>query len=111
MDMEHRVWSGVIQTLEKQPLGICAYIILYYHFTRYWKARKTRLEVELQILLVECKVAGLIPERMVFAFHIFKLAIIIVQCNVPILMPVVHKNAYPCILRQSKLNAHGLSKK
>ena len=43
-------------------------------------------------MLVECKVAGSIPERPVFAFHIFKLAIMIAQCNMPILMPVVNKS-------------------
>ena len=40
---------------------------------------------------MEHKVAGSILKRAVFAFHIFKLAIMIVQCNVPILMPAVYK--------------------
>ena len=47
--------------------------------------------MELQILLVECKVAGSIPERTVFAFQVFKLEIMFVQFNVPIMMPVVYK--------------------
>ena len=55
------------------------------------KARRIVHQVELQILLVECKVPGSIPERTVFAFHIFKLAKMIVQCNGPILIPVVYK--------------------
>ena len=34
MDMEHRLWSAAIQTLEKQPLGSCAYVLLLSHFTK-----------------------------------------------------------------------------
>ena len=96
MDMEHRVWPGAIQTLEKRPLGTCAYVLLLSHFTRALespenKARIVVCQMELQILLVECKVAGSIPERTVFAFQVFKLEIMFVQFNVPILMPVVYK--------------------
>ena len=40
---------------------------------------------------MERKVLGLITERTVFAFHNFELGIMIVQSNVPILMPVVYK--------------------
>ena len=68
----------------------------FYYFTRALesqknKARSVFCQVELQISLVECKDAGLIPERTVFAFHAFKLAIMIVQFNLPILMPVLYK--------------------
>ena len=59
MDMERRVWS-VVQTLEKQPLGTCAYVLLLSHNTRACKNKARGV--------VERKVAGLIPERMVLLF-------------------------------------------
>ena len=74
MDMEHRVWSGAIQTLEKLLLGTRAYVLLLSHFTRVleswnYKARRVIRQVQLQISLVECKVMGLIPQRTVSFSH------------------------------------------
>ena len=70
----------VLNYRSKGPLGTCAYVLLLSHFTRVLESRKNEArrvvcQVELQISLVECKVVGLIPERTVFAFHVFKLAI------------------------------------
>ena len=54
MDMEHRVWSGAIQTLEKRPPGTCAYVLLLSHFAQVLKMPEKqgqihRLQVEQQI--------------------------------------------------------------
>ena len=56
---------------ERQPISPCASILPLSHYTRVlesWKneTRRVVCQVELQILLVECKVAGSIPERAVF---------------------------------------------
>ena len=71
MDMEHRVWCGAIQTPEKLQLGTCAYVLLLSHFTCRLESgknesRRVVCQVKLQILLVECKVAGSIPEKVCF---------------------------------------------
>ena len=51
---------------------------------RHWKAGKMRPEES--FAKWSCK-----TKRTVFAFSVFKLTILIVQCNVPIMMPVVYK--------------------
>ena len=64
------MWSGAIQTLEKQLQATCAYVLLLSHYTRALESWKNKVrgvahQVEQQISLVECKVAGSIPERAV----------------------------------------------
>ena len=62
--------AGAIQTPEKQPLGACAYVLLLSHFTRGMEtqkneARRIVCQLELQFLLLERKVASLIPEKII----------------------------------------------
>ena len=66
MDLKYRVWSGMLQTPEKRPLGTCTYVLLLSYFTRALEQpEKTRPEELLVDARRGAQGSGLIPERTV----------------------------------------------